>query len=278
MDGTNGRCMTGLARRELIRLGGAALAAGLLGTPTIATAGSPRPRHRSVLFLHSLAGSAAHWRRQVEHLGGAGVAATPSWPGHGGVALPLGAPSFEAIAAAMATRRNLRRHRRMVLVGHSAGASVALALADILGDRVEGLMLVDPSGDMRREPPEEAKRTDAVLAALRSSAYEATVQSYWRGALRGAQPSTSAMVLRDLATASPDTVIYCMEAVRQFDPGRHLRLLRCPVQAVFSPLNAGPGSLADQHPDLASTFLHDVSHWLHMDAPERFNQILDGML
>ncbi|GGB43049.1 hypothetical protein GCM10011380_35670 [Sphingomonas metalli] len=83
------------------------------------------------------------------------------------------------------------------MVGHSAGASIALALANRLGDTVQSLLLVDPSGDMRQEAPDEAKRTDAFLAALRSEEYGDTVQSYWRGALRDAKPATAALDLID---------------------------------------------------------------------------------
>lgn len=268
----------GLARRELVAQALLAVAAGALGAAPSAVLGKARAGRKTVVFLHSLAGSPAHWRLQTAHLRDAAAVSTPFWPGHGGVALPVGAPSFEAVAEALAARLRLPKGRRVVLVGHSAGASVALALAGKLGDTVESLLLVDPSGDMRSEPPEEAKHTDAFLSALRSSAYEETVQSYWRGALRGAKPSTEALVMRDLAAASRDTVIYCMEAFRKFDPSRHLASLRCPVQAIFSPVNGGPGGLPAQHPELPSTFLHDVSHWLHLDAPERFNQLLDRML
>jgi pimeloyl-ACP methyl ester carboxylesterase len=81
--------------------------------------GSETPR---ILLLHGLAATGAVWIPVLERLGGAAQATAPDLLGHG-TAPRSAAYDLPALAAALAD------HRADIIVGHSLGGYVALALA-----------------------------------------------------------------------------------------------------------------------------------------------------
>ena len=122
-----------------------------------------------VVFVHSLAGNAAHWLMQLEHLrkraASDSLRSARPWP----IGSFLGRRLFHRVLAedidAVVNSLGLQR---FVLVGHSMGGSVSIAYAGIHPDKVAGLLLADPSGDARKVPKEQMI---PFIAALESESY-----------------------------------------------------------------------------------------------------------
>ncbi len=117
-----------------------------------------------VLFLHALGGSASQWRAQIEHLEPSRLAVAVDLPGHG-VSAPAedGEYSPEAIAAEVGSVLDALGLPPVVLVGHSYGSLVAIALTARRPADVVGILLVE---------------------ALAPATYRDAIAAHYEGALR----------------------------------------------------------------------------------------------
>src|SRR5947209_7612347 len=123
----------------------------------------PRPPREAVLMLHGQPGCGALWgpvaralEQRLAPLSPAIIA--PDRPGWGSAELDAQGLAGNVDAAAA----ELDRHGvdRAVVVGHSFGGAVALALAAMRPDRVASLVLVAPAAD-----ESALNRVDRVLAS-----------------------------------------------------------------------------------------------------------------
>jgi pimeloyl-ACP methyl ester carboxylesterase len=114
-----------------------------------------------VVFLHSSGGDTRHFTAQLAHLRRSRRAIAVDLPGHG-QSPPAATFEIPAVAAVLEQALNAHGLERVVLVGHSWGGAVALALAAKVPQRVAGLLLLDPAADGTRMPKHAGRRIDGV--------------------------------------------------------------------------------------------------------------------
>jgi pimeloyl-ACP methyl ester carboxylesterase len=228
----------------------------------------------TVVFVHSIAGSAAQWAPQLAHLGARYPTLSVTLPGHAGAE---GGSSYTVEVLAEAVLAQAGDRARLVLVGHSGGALVAAHLAAAHPDRVRGLLLVDPGSDGRAFPREMA---EPMLAALRSEAYPQVASEYWGQILAGARPSTHARAMADLSAADPRALPGFLSAMQTYDAVTPIRAYAQthPVLAVITPLSEGERALAEASDRVEVVRVPETSHWVQLDRPEAVNAALDRLL
>ncbi|HET8726336.1 MAG TPA: alpha/beta hydrolase [Alphaproteobacteria bacterium] len=230
----------------------------------------------AVVFLHSLAGNTTQWAAQLACLRPRRRAVALDWRGHGRSGTPPGGGfAIPGLAADVMAAADRLRLGRFVLVAHNSGAIVALACAAACPDRILGLLLVDPVGDLRQVPSE---MLDPFLAALASDGYGTAIEGWWRSILAGADPFVAERVMADLRATPPETVVGVVRALRQYDPVTALKRYPGPVLSVVTRFNDAPFSLRNLSPGLRHTRVEGTSHWLQMDRPDAFNAVLGGFL
>jgi pimeloyl-ACP methyl ester carboxylesterase len=233
--------------------------------------GSPVP----VVFVHSLAGSMDQWRPQIAHLRPSRRVVAIDLRGHGHSDPPSdGLYSPEAMAADIIAVMASLNAPRFVLVGHSYGGSVAVAVAGLRPSQVSGLLLVDANGDVRSQADGPL---DDLITDLRSPEYELVIAARWEAVLKGAGLEVRRAVMDDLRRTPKATVVGAFEAMGTFDPITHLRAYDGPTLSVITPLNDDPMSLHKQM-TLDRRLVLGTSHWLQMDKPDVINAILDEFL
>ena len=227
-----------------------------------------------VVFVHSLAGSPVQWAPQLEHLEPHRPVIALALPGHAGRPEPA-AYTVEALAADVA--RQTSEFDRVVLVGHSAGAVVAIEVAAAHPDRVAGLILVDPGTDARRFPAEQAA---PMLAALRSDAYAQVAEGYWSEILHGAQETTRAQALADLRATPREALPGGLASLGDYDAVTPLQAYAAthPVLALTTAASEGPQALFAGADGVEQERVDGTSHWIQLDQPEAVNDALDWFL
>lgn len=229
-----------------------------------------------VVFIHSLAGNAAHWSMQLEHLRRERRAIAFDLRGHGQSDPSLdGDYSMESLAGDIDAVVSSLGLRRFILVGHSMGGSVSIAYAGTHPDKLAGLLLADPSGDARRVPKEIMT---PFIAALESTSYAQTIEEYWQGMLVGSRLEVREKVLNDLHNTRQETVAGAFRSSLRFDPLTMLQRFNGPKLSVITHLNDTPLSLHKLLPDLPILRITGTGHWLQMDRPDEFNRIMDEFL
>jgi pimeloyl-ACP methyl ester carboxylesterase len=229
-----------------------------------------------VLLVHSAAGSTAQWAAQLAHLGRTRRAVALDLRGHGRSGPPRdGSYAVAGMAADVVSVADSLGIRRFALVGHSQGATVAIAAAAQAPGRVAGLLLLDPATDARSMPREAA---EGILAALQSDAWQRIAEAYWLEQLEGARPEVTAAVLSDLRATRREALTGPFEALLSFDPVTPLRDFRGPRLSVITRLNDRPDALHALVPGLPVERIEGTGHWLQLDAPEAVNAVLDRFL
>jgi pimeloyl-ACP methyl ester carboxylesterase len=227
-----------------------------------------------VLFLHALAGTAAQWQAQIQHLMPERMGLGVDLPGHGvSDSAEAGDYAPTAVAAEIWSIVDALELAPLILVGHSYGAAVAIALLAERPRDVAGILLVDPGTDPRREPPEQIAE---FLDSLASGSYGVT--AHYEAALIGSSRATRHRVLETLAETPREVIFAALSSLPSFDPVTPLLGFEGPALSVIAEQHDGPAALHRVVPNLQVRPLSGVSHWLHMDDPEAFNALLDEFL
>jgi pimeloyl-ACP methyl ester carboxylesterase len=228
----------------------------------------------AVLFLHSLGGTAAQWQAQIRHLMPERLGLAVDLPGHG-VSDPAETGNYSpaAVAPEVWSIVDALALAPLVLVGHSYGAAVAVALLAERPRDVVGILLVDPGTDLRRESPEQISE---FLDSVTSSS--SNVLAHYEAALAGGSRATHDSVLAALAATPHKVVVAALRSLPRFDIVTPLRGFDGPAMTVIAQQHDGSAALHRIVPNLPTRTLSGVSHWLHMDDPGAFNAILDEFL
>lgn len=228
-----------------------------------------------VVLLHSFGGDRSHWEHVRKHLKQRVI--TVELRGHGRSAMPAdGDFRISSMAADVAAVADSLHLKRFVLIGHSMGGSIALEYAGLHPDRVAGLVLVDAAGDPMGMP---AAMREGIKRSLNSEAYEQVVEDYWNQILAGSRDEVRAKVLADMRRIPRSMVVSVTSELLDYDPLPALKRYSGPALAVVVPGNDGPSALHHlRRPAIAHRVISQTGHWLHLDRPGEFQEILDPFL
>lgn len=229
-----------------------------------------------IIFIHSLAGNMQQWSAQIDHVRKTRRAIALDLRGHGqSKPNANGEFTIDLLVADVHAVVNELGLQKFILVGHSMGGSVAVAYAGAYPEHVAGLLLVDPSGDSTQIPEGEIR---PFIDAMRSEAYQSVVEGYWQQILTGATATTQTKVMQDLRNTPKETVVELLTALFGYHPVPALNRFHGPKLSIITPITDIPIGLHNLVSDLPHVMVTGTGHWLHMDKPEHFNQILDDFL
>jgi pimeloyl-ACP methyl ester carboxylesterase len=232
----------------------------------------------ALVFVHGWSCDRSYWKAQIKAFAEHYRVVALDLAGHGAsgtVRKEYSIESFGADVAAVVNKLNLYQ---VVLIGHSMGGDVIAAAARLLPrNRMAGLVMVDTYHELGegRSP----LQVQAFVAKLRSHFADSVLSFVRRLFIPSSDSALVEWVATDMASAPPrialSAVEYSFNYSRQI--AKTLQELRMPVVA----LNA------DYHPtDTVSMKRYGVDvvivpglgHFLMMENPERFNQVLEEVL
>jgi pimeloyl-ACP methyl ester carboxylesterase len=220
------------------------------------------------LLVHSLGGRLAFWAATLTELRRNHRAVALDLRGHGASApasfAESGLDDFVDDVLRVADSLGLER---FVLVGHSFGATVALATAVRAPRRVIALALVDPAGAFDQVP---VSTLEAFIDTVLQDDSGDFVRAAYEANLERATPGTRAAVLASLRGTGRDTLAGAYTAMFATDARALLLHYPGPVRLIVDAANDSPMSLHAQLPDLDIVSIHGASHWLMLDQPEQF--------
>ena len=254
------------------------------GAPTFAEGAGTRIHYEDggsgpgvpVIFVHGLAGDLRMWRAQLDHVRHTRRAVALDLRGHGlsGCAAN-GDYSIPALASDVLAVADTLNIKRFVLVGHSMGGAVVLAVSAAQPDRVAGILFADPAGDVTRLPRD---RLASMLGRMEPPGYMAFMKGWFGVNLENAKSATRALVLQDLERTRPEVVRAAYAGLAAYGPVPALQAFKGPMLTVVLPGSDRPSSYQNLVPNLPAVKVKDLSHWLMMDDPALFDGLLDGLL
>jgi 3-oxoadipate enol-lactonase len=156
---------------------------------------------------------------------------------------------------------------RFVHIGHSFGATVALAVAARAPGRVLALVLVDPAGAFDQVG---VTTLEAFIEEVLHDESGGFVRAAYEANLERATPETRATVLAGLAATDRATLAGAYTALFATDPRALLLRYPGPVRLIVDAANDSPMSLHAQVSDLDIVPVEGASHWLMLDQPAAF--------
>ena len=242
--------------------------------------------NRPFLLLHGTTGRSTSFNPFIPHLPAGTTAFIPDLRGHGQSGHIPGGYRVIDFARDLVPFVNQEISQRAVLLGHSLGGLVALALAARHPELVAGLVIEDAPLWLRRTSvkagSDRAYHFFKHLYKLRRETREpAILQARITAELPDVAARESPDLGSRLALVDPDVLRMSFDSslMEGFDIDASLRAVQCPTLLLQADVMAG-GSLADQDAQAAIEYLANgelvfiagSGHQLHQERPEQLAQ------
>ena len=235
---------------------------------TMTGQGSP-----ALVFIHGWMCDQTFWSAQVEEFSQSNTVVTIDLPGHGLSGMdrdgwPLMA--FGGDVQAVVEELDLAN---VILVGHSMGGAVVLEAARLMPERTRGVIAVDSlhDADAKYDPDQ----FNGVLAAYEQDFAATCLQFTSSMFLESADPDLVERVTSDMCDHSPEISIPLLRAFFSYEMGPALAAVEVPVRYVNAPTYPTNAEVNRTfQPDFDGVIMEGVGHFLMMEEPEKFNQLL----
>jgi pimeloyl-ACP methyl ester carboxylesterase len=229
----------------------------------------------AIILVHGWATDANYWNAQFDPLKAKYTVVAVDLAGHGGSTANRTDWSMENYGEDVATVARQLSNQQIILVGHSMGGTVALEAAPRIGDRVIGIIVVDAlkSVGLPPTPPAEIEKR---VAPFRTD-FIGSVRKYVTEELfeKGADPIFVQKVAYDMSLEPPQVAIPSLQALLSMDFATVLPRIHVPVLAINSDLGTTDEKrIRKSLPGFKADIIPHTSHFLMMEAPDKFNPIL----
>lgn len=227
----------------------------------------------ALVFIHCWTCNAGFWDAQVRAFRGTHRVVTLDLAGHGGSGKERKAYTMRAFAADVKTVVEALALRKIVVVGHSMGGTVAVEAARLMPEHVVGVVLVDTLQDATQSMT--TAQREQFLGPMRSNFKEEQAKLFRQLFPKDADPRVVEHVVSEGAKADPQVGIAAMENLLSYDRKAGLGAVRVPIIAIngdLFPTNADANRKVN--PRYEAIVMPGTGHFPHLEKPEDFNRQL----
>jgi pimeloyl-ACP methyl ester carboxylesterase len=229
----------------------------------------------AVILIHGWACDANYWNEQFDALKSRYTVVAVNLAGHGGSASNRTDWSIANYAADVAAVARQLPNPRLVLVGHSMGATVALAATPLIGSRVIGIIAVDALRSVG-QPPLGPREVEQRVAPFRADFVGETRKLVSESLFpRNANRVLVRKVAYDMSLEPPAVAVPSLQALLSLDLAALLPAIHVPVYAINSDLlPTDAARIRKSIPNFTLDVLDHSGHFLMLEDPARFNPLL----
>jgi pimeloyl-ACP methyl ester carboxylesterase len=270
-------------KKEAVDAPAAATQASVEGQPQIVTSadgvhieyhvyGSADP---AVVLIHGWSCDGNYWKEQIDPLKAKYTVVTVDLAGHGASGANRTDWSMGNFGEDVAAVVRQIHNRKVVLVGHSMGAPVALEAARRIGDRVVGIIAVDSLKTIGQPPMPDAQ-IEKMLKPFRDDFIGHTREFVTGGFFTAeSDPKFIQKVAYDMSLEQPQVAIGAMQSLLKMDIDAILPEIKAPIEAINSDLTpTDEARIKKTLPGFKLITIPKTGHFLMMEAADRFNPIL----
>jgi len=230
----------------------------------------------AVILVHGWACDGNYWSAQLAPLKAKYTVVTVDLAGHGASGSNRSDWSMGNFGEDVAAVARQLQNARLVLVGHSMGAPVALEATPRIGDRVMGIIALDSLKTIG-QPPLSEQQIQARLKPFRDD-FIAHTREFVTGSFftPDANPTFVQKVAYDMSLEPANIAIASMESLSRMDYAQVLPQVHVPVIAINSDRTPPVDSarIAKSLPGFRAITVENTGHFLMMEAPDRVNPLL----
>ena len=232
----------------------------------------------ALLLLHGIACDHTHLRRQLEHFSRRHRVVAMDLRGHGASDAPDEVYGVELVAGDVAWLARQLALERPVVVGHSLGGVVALAVAALFPDVAGAIVALD--SPLIPSPERQARMRD-FIARLRTDAYEEELTRYFSALFIDTDDleRRSRIVAEALQVPRHVTVSVWEQWALEFDTAAAASACGVPFLYLDAgTANAQLGRLAEYCPGLTVGRTVGAGHFHQLEVPEQVNAMIERFL
>lgn len=229
----------------------------------------------AIVLIHGWSCDANYWNAQIAPLKARYAVVAVDLAGHGASGKNRSDWSMANYGEDVAAVVRQLPNRRIVLVGHSMGGTVALEATRRIGDRVIGIIAVDALKSIG-QPPMPQKQIDTRIVAFRNDFVGETRKFVTESLFpKGADRQFVDKVAYDMSLEPPEVGVASMQALLSTDLAPVVAAIHVPVLAINSDLTpTDEARIRKSLPDFKAQVIPHTSHFLMMDDGQRFNPVL----
>ncbi len=231
----------------------------------------------AVVLVHCWACDRSFWRGQADALASRHRVVTLDLAGHGASGDGRARFTVAGLGGDVQAVVEALKLSRVVLVGHSMGALVALDAARRMPGRVAGVVAVDSLHDVEQRVPRE---TAEKLAGLYEEDFRGTMTTMVQRMLpRDASPAVVEFVTGHAAAARPGPPIALLRDYPDVDAAAWMEAAKVPVRAINSGPPVSPVTKIGhnrRHGDYDVSFMDGTGHYPMLERPAEFNRRLEA--
>lgn len=236
-----------------------------------------------MVFVHGWACNRSCWDAQIPHFSRSGKVVSIDLAGHGESYGTRSEWTIDAYAKDVSSVVRKLELNSIILVGHSMGALVSIAVADELSDELKGVVIVDEITNVEEKYSQEEM---AYVSAVLADNFETGIQNFVREAmfLPNSDANLVDRVASSIASADPEVVIGSLGDGGYYDFFNNdmmklLTRIEVPIAFVNSDIQPTASDVNRQHlPSLKMHTMPGVGHFVMMEDPVEFNRILDEFI
>ncbi len=228
---------------------------------------------KTLVFVHGWSCDRSYWNNQVEEFAKKYRVVNIDLAGHGESGSGRDDWTIPAFGADVAAVVNKLKLANVILVGHSMGGPVNIEAALLLGDKVVALIGVDDYQNF--EWTMDPEQLPGFITPFEKEFVSSTRHFVKSMFLETADSALVEKIATDMALSPPEMAISAIKNNVLYDDVTALKDMRLPIRAISS----------DQYPtdvegnnEIAESFaveiMSGVGHFLHMEKPEEFNNLL----
>lgn len=230
----------------------------------------------AVVLIHGWSCDGNYWKEQIAPLKAKYTTVIVDLAGHGASGANRTDWSMGNFGEDVAAVVRQIHNKKVVLVGHSMGAPVALEAARRIGDRVVGIIAVD-SFKTIGQPPMPDAQIEKLLKPFRDDFIGHTREFVTASGFftPESDPKFIQKVAYDMSLEQPQVAVAAMQSLLKMDIDAILPEIKVPIEAINSDLSpTDEARIKKTLPGFKLITVPKTGHFLMMEAADRFNPIL----
>lgn len=229
----------------------------------------------TVVLVHGWAGNRAYWKHQVDFLVDRYRIITLDLGGHGESGAGRSDWNLVAFGDDVAAVVDDLGATKVALVGHSMGGDAIVYAAQLLGDRVNGLVWIDAFRSLGHERPTSSEEVDAFVAPFRAN-FSAAVHEFARNMFPAtADEELVDRVATDMAGAPQEAALGSLGYAMNRQPRLLAAMTEITAPIVAINPDVAPTDAESLHKyGVEAIVLQNVGHFLMLEDPPQFNPVL----
>jgi len=231
----------------------------------------------ALVFIHGWCSNKTFWREQLNTINDKYRAVSIDLPGHGKSGHDREVCTFSSFANDVKRVVESLDLKKVVLIGHSMGGLIALKAAQLMPNRIIGIVGIDAINNVEDvDPPEMMEPFISVL------------QTNFKGTIRvaiprmlspNATPELIEWVTENSLEADSSIAISIVREISNVNQKNLLSSVFIPVRCIYAASDDSTVFTArletnQKYADFDAVAIKDVGHFLHLEKPDEVNQHL----